>query len=721
MTSGRLYRLIPFVCTFLLISCNYENKIEIVWDNWGIPHIYGESDKQLVYGLAWSQMHNHGNLILKLYGISRGKAAEYWGSRYLDSDQYVWTMDIPQLARQQYKRLNRRERINVDAFAAAINDYAAEHGDKLEEDLKTVLPLSGLDVVQHLVYAIPILPRAIQIEGIIEDYSKQYSGATAKLREPEVKAASNGWVIGASKSKSGKPILVSNTHFPWPNLPGYEHWLWHEAHLVSKDINQYGIGMVGFPALTLGFNDKRAWTVTMVDWDTVDRVDTYELTKRDAGYLFDGDVKAFEEKTVSLWVKESDGSLSESRLTLKKSIHGPVIFETDDHALALRAAFPHKVAGSQLWDMAKANNYETFVAALKEQNLPPLNIFYTDREDNILYTMVGPYPDRSTINYDASSVIPGDSSQNLWHDLLPYDRMPMVLNPASGFLQNANEPPWSTTVPSYLDPNDFPRDWASSNISLRAAKALKTLMARETFSLNDVIDAKFSNYSELAERVLDDLIQIGRASEDPLVQQLTEVLANWDRTFDSDSIGSVAFAFWLLAFSPDTVQGYPFPDAYYAHPFDPQQPLSTPNGLKDSAAVLSALQTASQTLFDLYGSFHVPWGDLFRFRLTGLDLPGHGAPGTWGVLSNNVGIPQPDGTLVSSMGDTWVLMLDIADPDNAMAVTTYSNASQPDSIHINDQLPLYAQKQLRKIWRTDEEIHANIERYEVIEFPTLED
>jgi acyl-homoserine-lactone acylase len=297
----------------------------------------------------------------------------------------------------------------------------------------------------------------------------------------------------------------------------------------------------------------------------------------------------------------------------------------------------------------------------------------------------------------------------------------MVLNPASGFLQNANEPPWSTTMPSHLDPNDFPQDWASSHISLRAAKALKTLMARDSFSLGDVIDAKFSNRSELVERVLDDLIQVGWTSDDPLVQQLTEILANWDRTFDSDSIGSVAFAFWLLAFSPDAMQGQPFPETYYAHPFDPQQPLSTPNGLKDPETALTALQTASRMLFDLYGSFHVSWGELFRFRLGGLDLPGHGAPGTWGVLSNNVGIPQPDGTLVSSMGDTWVLMLDFADPDNAMAVTTYSNATQPDSEHLNDQLPLYAQKRLRKIWRTDEEIQDHVEHYEVIDLPALED
>jgi acyl-homoserine-lactone acylase len=540
------------------------------------------------------------------------------------------------LAKQQYKNLNHREQVMIKAFAAGINDYAAEHGDKLKEAFKLVLPISGEDVVQHLVYALPILPQALLIEQIIADYVTPQ--ATADKLLPEVTAASNGWVIGSGKTINGKPILVSNTHFPWPNLPGYEHWLWHEAHLISKDIDHYGIGLIGSPALTLGFNDKKAWTVTSVNWTTVDRVDTYELIKTDGGYLFDGDVKAFEEKNVSLLVKQDDGSLSESTLLLKKSLHGPVIFETDHHALALRVAFPRKVAGSQLWDMAKADNHKHFIKALRSQNLPALNVFYADREENILYTMVGAYPDRSRTTYDPSNVIPGDSSQHLWHDLLPFERMPIVFNPDSGFLQNANEPPWSSTMPSHLDPHDFPQDWAASKISLRAARALKTLMRDEPFSLNDVIDAKFSNHSELANRVLDDLIEVGYSSDDPSVQQLTDVLANWDRTFDSDSIGSAAFAFWLLALAPDTLQGQPFSDAHYAHPFDPQQPLSTPSGLKESADVLSALQTASQSMMSAYGSFHVPWGQLFRFRLGNLDLPGHGAPGTWGVLSNNAGL-----------------------------------------------------------------------------------
>lgn len=696
-------------------ACKHENEVEIVWDTWGVPHIYGETDAQLAYGLAWGQMHNHGNLILTLYGKSKGRAAEFWGSSHLESDRRVWTMGVPQEAKKQYSRLNRAERAAVESFAQGINDYAEKHGDSLEHNAKLVLPLSGIDVVQQIVYAL-YTPNHLLMDGIIQQFSANTQSPGMAQNTPNVSAASNGWVIGPNKSASGRSMLLSNTHFPWSNFPGFEHLLWHEAHLIGDDIDIYGVGLVGLPALTMGFNSEKAWTVTAANLNNFDTLDTYAITKQNGGYVFDGEQISFDADTIVLRVKEADGSLSESPLTVKRTVHGPVVFETNTSALAVKTAIPNKVASNQLWQMAKAEEPEEFLDALQGQNLPPLNILYADKEGNILHTMVGPYPDREFMIHDPSPVLPGDTSANLWSELLPFNRMPILMNPESAYLQNANETPWSNTLPPQLDPSNFPKDWAEPFVTLRAARSLKMLTSRDRYTIEDMIQDKFSTYSELSERILSDLITTAESSSDPSIQQAVEVLKAWDGNYNSDSIGAFVFTFWLLEYSPATIQGFPFPNELYAQAYDPQQPLSTPRGLANPDAALAALQTASQKIAQDFGSFYIPWGTMFRFRLEGEDLPGYGAPGSLGVFSANVGLPE-DGAFVTSMGDTWVLALDFADPDNAMAVTSYSNASQPGSPHTVDQLALYTQKQLRPVWRTADDINDHSELRETLELP----
>ena len=106
--------------------------------------------------------------------------------------------------------------------------------------------------------------------------------------------------------------------------------------------------------------------------------------------------------------------------------------------------------------------------------------------------------------------------------------------------------------------------------------------------------------------------------------------------------------------------------------------------------------------------------------MNGLDLPGFGAPGSLGVFNANYGAPQPDGKLAPVAGDTWVLALDFADVNNAMAVTTYSNATQADSPHLADQLPLYADKQMRKVWRSKKDVLDHTESFDFIAAPEKE-
>jgi len=659
-------------------------------------------------------MQNHGNLILENYGKSRGRAAEYWGEIFHDLDRYVCTIGVPILAAKTYQEASGKDLAEIDAFAAGMNAYAEAHPDEMDDRLEVVLPLSGQDVLAYIMYAayfgIYVPP------DMIDGFRQQYLGNDqASGTEQVVSPTSNAWVIGPSKSKSGHSLMLSNPHAPWPNLPGQEHLIFYEAHLVGPDVDIYGIGLVGIPGLGFGFNDFKGWTFTSVPFDVVD---FYELTLIEDGYLFDGEVKPFETESYILKVKQEDDTMREEPLVVRRSIHGPVIVEKGNKAVAVQSPIPTDPLKDQFWNMAKADNLDEFLTALEPQEIGPTNILYADREGNIMYTLAGIFPDRPEGDYDWSGVIRGDTSATLWRGKLPYSGMPRVINPETGYLQNANEPPWTITLPSGLDPADYPADWLGFEVYPRAARSLEMITARDTFSMEDIMADKFSTHSLIADRVLGDLIAATAYSESELVKEAADVLAAWDRSFDADSYGAVLFTFWAMQYEPNILGNALLPEEAYAVPTDPTQPFDTPMGLADPATAVAALEAAAYMVQGAFGSMYVPWGEFFRFQLGAQNLPGFGVgigPGNFGSFTPNVAMPQANGTLATVYGDTWVAVIEFSDPVRAMAVMSYGNSTQQDSPHLGDQLPLYANKEYRPIWRTRADIEANLESRQVFE------
>ena len=141
-----------FILVLLLnnwVQAAPQTGTQILWDTYGIPHIYGENSKSLFYAFGWAQMQSHGNLILRLYGQARGQAAEFWGEDYLESDRWVQTMGIPNRAQAWYESQNPIFRNYLDAFVGGMNAYAKEHPEALTEELKVALPLKPTDVLAH--------------------------------------------------------------------------------------------------------------------------------------------------------------------------------------------------------------------------------------------------------------------------------------------------------------------------------------------------------------------------------------------------------------------------------------------------------------------------------------------------------------------------------------------------------------------------------------------
>ena len=149
---------LPFLIALLLITagCKSQEKQQthIAWDSWGVPHIYAQSIDDLFYAQGWAQMQNHANLILELYGSSRGKGAEYWGKDKLENDLLIHTLGFEELAEQWAATQDPEVKAIFTAFVKGLNAYAEAHPEAIESTNKQVLPLTVKDANMHGMYVV---------------------------------------------------------------------------------------------------------------------------------------------------------------------------------------------------------------------------------------------------------------------------------------------------------------------------------------------------------------------------------------------------------------------------------------------------------------------------------------------------------------------------------------------------------------------------------------
>ncbi|TBR57070.1 acylase [Westiellopsis prolifica IICB1] len=685
-------RVLPLILSLIMVLFVGSQTIavptkstEILWDTFGVPHIYGKDNQSAFYAFGWSQMQSHGNLLLRLYGQARGQAAEYWGEEYIKSDQWVLTTGIPERARVWYKAQNPTFRSYLDAFAAGINAYASQNPKLIDDEVEVVLPVKPEDVMAHL-HRVLNFTFVANPEQVLE------------LSKEKLPAGSNGWAIAPSHSTSGKAMLLANPHLPWSDL-----FLWYEAQITAPGIDAYGATLVGIPVLAIAFNNNLGWTHTV---NTYDGWDVYELTLAGKGYRFDNKVRNFDTKTLSLKIKQKDGSLQEQPLVVKTSVHGPVVTEKNGKALALRVAgLDRPGVLQQWWDMARSQNLKQFETALKRLQLSMFTVMYADREGHIMHLFNGQVPVRSQGDFAYwQGVIPGDTSKNLWTKIHPYQDLPRIVDPKSGWLQNTNDPPWTTTFPAAINPDNYPPYMAPRFMDFRSQSSVRMLAEDKKISFDEMVAYKHSTRMELADRILDDLIPAARKYGNDLGRRAASVLEVWDRQANAESRGGVLFAFWVQQIDLDKT---------FSKPWSEKSPLTTPDGLANPQSAVATLQTVAAQLEKTYGKMDVAWGDVFRLRLGNVDLPGNGGDGNLGIFRAINFAPGEKGQFQAVAGDSYVAAIEFSNPVRAMVLTTYGNATQPGSRHTSDQLQMFVNKKLRPVWRDRATILGHLEERQV--------
>ena len=673
-----------------LISCKQSEKTitenEILWDTYGVPHIYATSDNDLYYMSAWGQMKNHGNLILKLYGEARGSSAELWGEGF-EINKALHHLGLYEQLQPAYNNLATKYQEMLQSFVAGINAYAEKNSNELDEKYKKVLPITVNDIIAHSF-------RVVNYEFLIRD---------TFLTNQKIEGGSNSWALSGKKTATGNTMLVAKPHLPWSDL-----FLWHEQQFITNEYNMYGATLIGHPSITLGFNDNVSWTHTV---NTIDNTDLFEIKKQGDTYLLDDEYIPFEEKKYIIKELQEDGTIKINEFTRKRTKHGIVIKETENTALAIRFAQmdDFKPLIEQYDLMSKAKNLDDMKSALALRQMPFLNTVYADQDGNIMHHFGGLVPEKNGDWNKWQGVVSGDLSADIWTEYYESDELPTVVNPPSGWLQNANDPPYTNTIPTVLDPNDFESHIAPNNMRFRPQRAARLMHEEDSISFNRLVELKHDNKAELALRLNDDLLALKDQTSDSLVLAAIDVMTEWDGSFDAKSLGAMFFMTFTNTWASEK-RTSPFQlSNHLKDTWRYKDPIDTPDGFVNNDEIINIIKKSVKNHLATYPKLEVPYGDYYKLKMGNLEYPATGGPQHLGVFRIVYANPNEEGKFIGNFGDTFVLVLEMDEETNAKGLLTYGNSSNPNNKHYGDQLEMFSKNELRDIWfkRTDQE--ANLE------------
>ncbi|MDX1687174.1 MAG: acylase [Candidatus Promineifilaceae bacterium] len=660
--------------------------VRILRDEWGVPHVFGQTDADAAFGLAYAHAEDDFLTIQQTVLAARGELATIYGPDAAPNDYMVHLLRIQDQVDANYETgIDGETRALLDGYAAGLNYYAARHE---EEALPGLFPISGRDMVAAAVHKSPLFfgLDATLSELFAEERQDTVSTPTAAFPgnwNAGHVLGSNSFAVGPGRSANGQTFLAVNSHQPWSGPLS-----WYEAHVHSEQgWDAAGALLPGVPSIVHGHNRNLGWAFTVNDSDLTDVYVLKINPENENEYRFDGKWRELEVREAPITVR----LLGRLRWTVKRevlwSVYGPAVRQ-DHGTYAVRYAGRGEVGiFEQLYRMNKAGNFEEWQAAMRLGQLPTFNVTYADREGNVYYLYNGLLPLRAE-GYDWQHYLPGDTSETLWTEYLPFERLPQVLNPESGFVQNANSTPFRTTTGhDNPDPAAYsPTLGIDGRMSNRALRALELFggdpsITEEEFHRYkyDMVYAGDSEMAHFIERLLDAPLH-----GDADLQAGRELLEGWDRRVDPNNR---AAALAVLT----------------AQPLD-----ADPQATTDE--IVSAYADAANWLLEHHGRLDVPWREVNHLQRGELDIGLGGGPD---VLHAIYGERADDGHLHGYAGDSYVMLVtwDADGRVHSRSIHQYGSATaRPESPHYADQAPLFAQRQLKPVWFDEADIRAHLER-----------
>ena len=673
------YILLILNLTTLCSQINPKN-IEIVRDEYGVPHIYGKTDAEVAYGLAWAHSEDDFKTIQEGYLAGNGLLSKYIGVNGAGADLITQVIGSKETVDKLFHTLSPEFVKILEGYSHGINKYAETYPEKVL--IKKLFPITPKKMARYSFLQLFIANGADRlVRNVIENK------VTRDFEYKDMMNGSNAIALNSNKTGKKETFLAINPHQPFDGPTS-----WYEAHLVSEEgTNIMGATFAGAPCILIGVNKHLAWTHTV---NYPDKADIFKLQmhpKKNKIYLVDDKEYKLETKKAKAFIKILGLPIKISR-KFYKSIYGPTLKNKSGYYSIRTPSLYNIKSLEQWWKMNKAKSFSEFYKIIKSRNLPGYNIGYADKNDTIFYISNGIIPIRNE-RYNWNGVVPGNTKKTLWTEYYKVEDLPQVINPKSGFIYNANHSPFKST-----DKNNNPKaedfsktmgyELYDNNRSTRILQLLESFekIDFETFKKikNDRTFPTPLNYNYIDINNVFEMVP----ENYPKITKLLQSIQSWDKTADADSFGAGTYAMFYYEINK-----------HY-------QPYINKKYSKEHIAEI--LLDVKNKMVKNFKSTKVKLGDFQKLVRGKKELPIFGLPD---VITAMRGVKYKNGMIKISHGESYIGLVRFTEngPEYE-SISPYGTSDDPKSPHFNDQMEMLSKFKTKKMTFSREKIYANSQK-----------
>jgi acyl-homoserine lactone acylase PvdQ len=715
-----MYRILTLIF-ILFIACSPKTSnrevekweaqaanIEIIRDDFGVPHVYGKTDADAVFGLLYAQCEDDFRRVERNFTWAIGRLAETEGEEALYSDLRARLFMTEEEAKTTYASVPDWLKELCEAWADGINFYLHTHPEVEPKAIQKYEPWMTMYFTEGSIGGDIERVSTRKIKAFYESISPSGRGPGGGLAESELlleePQGSNGLAISGDLTESGNAMLLINPHTSF--------YFRGEVHVVSEEgLNAYGAVTWGQFFVYQGFNENTGWMHTSTGTDIIDEFQETIIEKEDGLYYQYGEEeRKVEVKEVTLSYKDGE-EMKEKTFPIYRTHHGPITHETDGKWTATALMWKPVDALTQSYTRTKKKNLEEFHEMMNIRTNSSNNTVFADSEGNIAYYH-GNFITKRDVQFDYSQPVDGSNPATDWQGLHELDETIIVTNPSNGWIQNCNSTPFTAAAENSPKPENYPYYMTSFPENFRGVNAIRLLSQVESLSLDGLIALGYNPYLPAFEKVIPGLIEAyDNSNQDKTIWDAMEELRTWDFNTGVDSKAMTLAHFYGRALfqhaeSPENLSGI---DRF--HWFG--------TGLAEEER-LRIFKIAMEEMDSRYDTWLIPWGEVNRFqRISGAidasfdddapSIPVGYTTAWWGHLAAYGMRGEHDvNKIYGTRGNSFVAAVEFGDKVKAKTILAGGQSSDPDSPHFDDQAEMYANGEFKEAayYREDVEERA---------------